>query len=287
MPTTWLDYKANPAENNGPPPVGAPENMPTSQVNNVSREIMSVIRLMGDEFQADLDGLGTMATQDATAVAITGGTITATLNGPGAGITNLKSQNLIEGPIPAAIFPPDATPLNAKVARAGTADSLTSTLSILPIGTILMWYSANPVPAGWHVCDGTAGTPNLMARFPIGAGAGVGLGQQGGQYSYSAVTDLQGAHDHGPTTGNTVLTEAQMPSHVHTEFLLSGSGGPYAGPIPIFDGTTGHAANIQTLGAGGNQPHNHSIAVTGNHQHNVSMTVTPPYTAVWFIMRIS
>src|SRR5262245_24393301 len=115
MTTTWLDYKANPPENNGPPPVGAPENMPTSQVNNVMGEIMSVIRLMGDEFQADIDGLGTMAAQDATAVAITGGTVNATLSGNGAGITNLKSQNLIEGPIPAGIFPGDPTPLNVKV----------------------------------------------------------------------------------------------------------------------------------------------------------------------------
>jgi hypothetical protein len=284
--TTWRDYSAVPTENNGPPPVGAPEFMPTAQTNNVSREVMSVIRQMGDEFDGLLDGLGTMAQQDATAVAITGGTITATLAGPGAGVTNLKAQNLIEGPIPAAVFPPDGTPLNAKVARAVTADSLTSSLSILPIGTIIMWYSGNPVPAGWQVCDGSNGTPNLMARFPIGAGAGVGLGQQGGAYSSTVATDVQGAHDHGPTTGDTVLTEAQMPAHVHTENTLSGGGGPYVGPVVTFDGTTGHTANITTFGAGGNQPHHHSIAVTGNHAHNVFIDRLPPYTAVWFIMRV-
>src|SRR5262247_3381931 len=108
--TTYLDYKVIAEENNSAPPVGAPENMPTSMVNNVLREIMSVIRQLGDQTQLDFSNLGTMAIQDADAVLITGGDITATLAGPGGGITNLKSQNLIEGPIPKTIFPADATP---------------------------------------------------------------------------------------------------------------------------------------------------------------------------------
>lgn len=285
--TTYLDYKVLPAENNGPPPVGAPENMPTSQVNNVMREIMSVIRQLGDSAMAAIDDLGSMANQNADAVAITGGTVNATLSGPGGGITNLKAQALIEGPIPAAIFPADATPLNVKVARAGTADSLTSWN--LPIGSIILWYSANPIPAGWRICDGGGGTPNLVGRFAMGAGSGVGLGQQGGQYSYNAVSDAQGTHSHGGVTGGTAIDWNQMPSHTHQEqWFSAGGSGPYNnGPLPSGKLGTAYTNGMVTDAAGGSQPHTHPIGNDGNHAHNVNVNSTPPYTAVFYIMRVS
>lgn len=288
--TTYLDYKVIPEENNAAPPVGAPENMPTSMVNNVLREVMSVIRQLGDTMQTDFNALGTMSLQDADAVLITGGEITATLNGPGAGITNLKAQNLIEGPIPKTVFPADATPLDVKVARAAVADALGSTLSILPIGTILMWYSGNPIPAGWALCDGTLGTPNLVGRFPLGAGTGVALGQMGGGWTGTAATDAQGGHSHGGAVAGHAITEAQMPSHIHG--LMSGyiSGTPQAGAGRIWNGLENFLAGVPWAYAqptGGNQAHVHGIGVDGNHAHNVTVPVVPIYTAIYFIMRIS
>jgi hypothetical protein len=285
--TTWLDYSSNPPENNTPPPVGAPENMPTSQVNNVMREIMSVIRLMGDEFQGNFDGLGTMAAQNADAVAITGGTVTATLAGPGAGITNLKAQNLIEGPIPAAIFPADATPLDAKVARAGVADNLTSTLSVLPIGTILLWYSANPVPTGWQLCDGTNGTPDLRGRMVLGAGPSNGLGSTGGAWQSTVATDAQGAHSHGGGTGGYALGINDIPSHTHFEVAGAGAGGGATGPQRTLDANTTSQGNMQTSAVGGGAAHAHAIGADGNHVHNVTVNTMPVYTAVYYIMRVS
>jgi hypothetical protein len=36
----------------------------------------------------------------------------------------------------------------------------------LPVGSIIMWYgTAATVPANWHICDGTSGTPNLVNKF--------------------------------------------------------------------------------------------------------------------------
>lgn len=32
-------------------------------------------------------------------------------------------------------------------------------------GMILMWYGQEDIPKGWHICDGTKGTPNLIDRF--------------------------------------------------------------------------------------------------------------------------
>lgn len=40
----------------------------------------------------------------------------------------------------------------------------------LPAGTIIAWYVKNgPLPAGWAICDGNNGTPNLMDRYLVGA----------------------------------------------------------------------------------------------------------------------
>jgi hypothetical protein len=118
--------------------------------------------------------------------------------------------------------------------------------SATPVATgVIVWWSGSiaSIPAGWALCDGNSGTPDLRNRFVIGAGDGTGgtlaIGAQGG--SASAVTNtsalhghtmlmfLAGAHTHGDTiseaggththlfaTGNTTLTQGQMPSHSHT-----------------------------------------------------------------------
>lgn len=42
--------------------------------------------------------------------------------------------------------------------------------ALVPSGTIVMWSGpATAVPEGWQLCDGTAGTPDLQARFVVGA----------------------------------------------------------------------------------------------------------------------
>ena len=38
--------------------------------------------------------------------------------------------------------------------------------NILPIGSIIMFNgAASNIPEGWHICDGTEGTPNLIGSF--------------------------------------------------------------------------------------------------------------------------
>jgi len=77
--------------------------------------------------------------------------------------------------------------------------------------------------AGWALCDGSNGTPDLRDRFVIGAG-NKPVGNKNTPANF--LTDLQGAHAH--TNDPTTLTLAQIPSHSHT---VSASGS--------FSGTTG------------------------------------------------
>ena len=47
-------------------------------------------------------------------------------------------------------------------------------------GMIILWHgSVVSIPSGWHICDGTVGTPDLRGRFILGCGAGYDPGDTG------------------------------------------------------------------------------------------------------------
>src|SRR4051812_12648803 len=52
----------------------------------------------------------------------------------------------------------------------------------LPYGVIMLWYgsSANPMPKGWRLCNGSNGTPNFSDRIILQAGPNHPSGEQGG-----------------------------------------------------------------------------------------------------------
>lgn len=60
-------------------------------------------------------------------------------------------------------------------------------MAAMPKGTILAWNNLQ-VPKGWDLCDGRAGRPNLVDRFPMGVAlnaAADSLGAQSGSETYS------------------------------------------------------------------------------------------------------
>lgn len=51
----------------------------------------------------------------------------------------------------------------------------------LPTGIITAWFGAIvDIPAGWFLCDGNNGTPNLRNRFIVGAGDTYAVNDTGG-----------------------------------------------------------------------------------------------------------
>lgn len=71
----------------------------------------------------------------------------------------------------------------------------------IPSGCILIWSGeATAVPDGWHICDGTEGTPDLRGRFVVGTSY---------NYSYYPIGSIGGEATHK-------LTSDEMPSHNHT-----------------------------------------------------------------------
>ena len=69
---------------------------------------------------------------------------------------------------------------------------------------MIMMFTGSTAPNGWAICDGQNGTPDLRARFIVGAGDGTGAGNS----NYS-IGDNSGAEQ-------VTLLEGQMPQHSHT-----------------------------------------------------------------------
>jgi len=181
----------------------------------------------------------------------------------------------------------------------------------LPVGSIIMWYgTAAAVPANWHICDGTSGTPNLVNKFVMGASADYSnpattpgeVRYEGG--SSSSTTASNGAHTHGGLTGGHVLTAGELPSHAHTLYVDGGTdtdnvsygfnnapglavaGKSITGPASVgaYRSTNGLSTPlVGSVGAG--DPHTHAINSDGVHTHTVS--TLPPYYTLYFIMKIA
>ncbi|GAI13742.1 unnamed protein product, partial [marine sediment metagenome] len=64
-------------------------------------------------------------------------------------------------------------------------------------GMIMLWHGTpDNVPSGWHLCDGTVGTPNLLNKFVPCAGDTYDPHEEGG--ADSQTHDFTGAgHVHG------------------------------------------------------------------------------------------
>src|SRR5690606_35053309 len=92
----------------------------------------------------------------------------------------------------------------------------------VPSGVIMMWSgSTSTIPAGWFLCNGSNGTPDLRNRFIVGAGSTYGVGATGG-------------------ANEVTLTESQIPSHSHGRGTLvnSASGSHNHGGDTFTSGST-------------------------------------------------
>lgn len=201
-----------------------------------------------------------------TAQALTNKTLTSpTVNTPAISGGTINNA-VIGGTTPAA-----ATFTNLTVT--GTTTGITT----IPTGVIVMWSgSIASIPAGWLLCNGTSGTPDLRDRFIVGAGSTYAVAATGGSadaiavahtHTFSATTSSDGAHTH-----NLAVYGASSAS--------SGcySGGPQVSNNPY---CRDDANFVLSAGA-----HTHTVsgttASTGSSGTNANL---PPYYALAYIMK--
>lgn len=185
-------------------------------------------------------------------------------------------------------------------------------------GMIMMWSgSTSSVPAGWALCDGENGTPDLTDRFIVGAGASYGVGDtggsndavvvehghtgtasSGGSHTHTANADSAGSHNHTASTNT-----AGAHTHNIRDYSSGGSDlgvnsyGLNAGPLKSSSFIGSGGAHSHTVSIDSNGAHTHSVAVDsgGSHTHGVSVSNSgesgigknrPPYYALAFIIRL-
>ena len=136
----------------------------------------------------------------------------------------------------------------------------------IPTGMINLWYGAiGSVPAGWYLCDGANGTPDLRDRFVVGAGSTYSVASVGGSTDAIVVS-----HTHTATVtdpGHTHTTSAALQAS-NTQAL---AGGPSTTLLP-------QVATINTATTGITVA-NASAGVSGTNAN------LPPYYALAYVMK--
>ncbi len=149
---------------------------------------------------------------------------------------------------------------------------------LLPKGAIIMWYGSNTAPAGWAICNGENGTPDLRDKFVIGASESKKAKQTYGNNKIS-VENLP-EHSHNIVFNDKVDNEKQsaklMPFTTYKRKLGDGSyssfdgGGYERNPIDFKD----YINNLKTNN-GNNIP---------TEQNQVEFV--PKCYALYYIMKI-
>jgi hypothetical protein len=148
----------------------------------------------------------------------------------------------------------------------GTANAAW-TIPTFPTGGIIMWSgSIVSIPAGWLLCDGTNGTPDLRSRFVVGAGSTYNPGDTGGADSVTLTTAQIPSHTHTATVTD--------PGHAHSLALgfSTLSGGSFGGANLNSTSNTNSATTGITVT-------NAATGGGGSHENR------PPYFALAFLMK--
>jgi hypothetical protein len=166
------------------------------------------------------------------------------------------------------------------------AGNLPAGVDFVRTGMVIGWTGlSSAIPAGWHLCDGTGGTINLLDQFIVGGGGALPV-----TGTYSSTTGATSAGT--PTLNAVTLLAANMPSHHHGNTIYAGNAGQVVGPTGtpaggafFFGGTgAGVAINWNTAdNVGGSTPFTPTANALGTHTHSVS---APPYTAMFMIQKL-
>ena len=142
----------------------------------------------------------------------------------------------------------------------------------IPSGVILLWSgSIGSIPAGYVLCNGNNGTPDLRDRFIVGAGSTYAVNATGGSADAIVVS-----HTH---TATSVVTD---PGHNHAysqaAAISPGSGGSLGGGDGNLNTTI--SFNIPNKNTGITVATTNASAGTSGTNANI-----PPYFALAYIMK--
>jgi hypothetical protein len=182
-----------------------------------------------------------------------------------AGNLSVTGTTILTG-IPTA---PTAANGTSNTQIATTAFVSTAVTNGIPTGVIVMWSgSIASIPAGWFLCNGANGTPDLRDRFIVGAGSSYAVGATGGSANATLVS-----HSH---TASSSVTD---PGHAHNSV---GNGAPNGGGAGIALTNPGNSPGLATAPASTGITVSTSISTAGSSATDANL---PPYYALAYIMK--
>jgi hypothetical protein len=158
----------------------------------------------------------------------------------------------------------------------GIVDAQPPAATPIPAGGILLWSgSIGSIPAGYVLCNGNNGTPDLRDRFIVGAGSTYAVNATGGSADSTLPT-----HTHGATsTSSSVVTD---PGHLHTTGVFLAGGNSVNGMFSNANSSNPFSTNSAVTGI--------TVATTTTTTNaNAGVSATngnlPPYYALCYIMK--
>ncbi len=142
----------------------------------------------------------------------------------------------------------------------------------IPIGLIVMWAGdIDSIPAGWDLCNGSNGTPDLREKFIRGAPPGEDPGTLGGTIAHSHTYTQIPRHRHTIDTNGRSHSHGGVRAYSRTVGALIWTGNCYR----AIGGYTNYESYL----------HSHSVPTVGLSPATTEETDNlPPYFKVAFIM---
>ncbi len=179
------------------------------------------------------------------------------------------------------------------------SDGASNSAGPVPRGGIIMWSgSVGTIPAGWALCNGANGTPNLSGRFVIGTGGRAeATRQSNGTITFgTAVTfavDATGGAD------KIILSSTELPNHSHSGTTnadgghkhtiyysnLSSGGSPVGNMLRHENTGVGADGSTETNNGSNDGTHSHSFT-TSSAGGDVPHMNMPPYYVLAYIMKL-
>ncbi len=143
----------------------------------------------------------------------------------------------------------DVSIANAGVLSVNGVTGAIVTGAYFPSGGIIMWSgSIGTIPAGWFLCNGLNGTPNLQDRFIVGAGSSYAVAALGGTVDAAVVahshTLNDAGHAHSYNTASATTTATAGGTTVLTTQASATTGSITTGITVNSTGASGTGANL-------------------------------------------
>ena len=154
--------------------------------------------------------------------------------------------------------------------------------NIVPTGTIVMFSGlSSDIPSGWHICDGTNGTPNLIGKFIKASNTS---GETGGQSSIQILEENMPKHTH--TFVRNQVTTSESGAHTHT---IRGKYGKYDNANDRDCLETGSETDLITTSQSGAHTHTIDMSATQLSYQGEGKPIEfePLYYSLIYIMKTS